>query len=108
MLPAGGGAPGEQRALAGIAGQLRGPLELGAGFRVAPEPREEIGAHARQQVITRQRACVAQGRSEDECETGCECVADAIDHSGDADRLATVTPERRSELKRLADACMGR
>jgi uncharacterized membrane protein len=55
-----------------------------------------------------QRACVAQGRSEDECETGCNCVADAVDHSGDADRLATVTPERRVELKRLADACMGR
>jgi uncharacterized membrane protein len=55
-----------------------------------------------------QRACVAQGRSEDECETGCQCVADAVDHSGDADRLATVTPERRAELKRLADACMGR
>jgi uncharacterized membrane protein len=55
-----------------------------------------------------QRACVAQGRPDAECETGCQCVADAVDHSGDADRLATVTPERRSELKRLADACMGR
>jgi uncharacterized membrane protein len=55
-----------------------------------------------------QRACVAQGRPDAECETGCRCVADAIDHSGDADRLATVTPERRAELKRLADACMGR
>ena len=28
--------------------------------------------------------------------------------SGDADRLATLSPERRDELKRLADACMGR
>jgi uncharacterized membrane protein len=55
-----------------------------------------------------QRACVAQGRAEAECETGCRCVADAVDHSGDAERLATVTPERRAELKRLADACMGR
>jgi uncharacterized membrane protein len=55
-----------------------------------------------------QRACVAQGRPDAECETGCRCVADAVDHSGDADRLATVTPERRAELKRLADACMGR
>jgi uncharacterized membrane protein len=55
-----------------------------------------------------QRACVAQGRIEEECESGCECVADAIDRSGDADRLATITPERRAELKRLADACMGR
>jgi hypothetical protein len=54
-----------------------------------------------------QRACVAQGRSEAECDTGCRCVADAIDHSGDADRLATVTPERRAAVKPLADACMG-
>ena len=55
-----------------------------------------------------QRACVAQGRPEAVCETGCRCVADAVDHSGDADRLETITPERRAELKRLADACMGR
>ena len=55
-----------------------------------------------------QRACVAAGRAADECETGCRCVADAIERSGDADRLATVTPQRRAELKRLADACMGR
>ena len=55
-----------------------------------------------------QRACVAQGRPDAECETGCRCVADAVDHSSDADRLATVTPERRADLKRLADACMGR
>jgi uncharacterized membrane protein len=59
-------------------------------------------------LVSCQRACVAQGRPEDECETGCECVADAFDHSGDADRLATITQERRAELKRLADACMGR
>jgi uncharacterized membrane protein len=55
-----------------------------------------------------QRACVAQGRPDADCETGCRCVADAVDASGDADRLVTVTPERRAELKRLADACMGR
>jgi uncharacterized membrane protein len=55
-----------------------------------------------------QRACVAQGRPDAECETGCQCVADAVDHSGDADRLETITPERRADLKRLADACMGR
>jgi len=35
-------------------------------------------------------------------------VADAVDHSGDADRLETLSPDRRAELKRLADACMGR
>ena len=55
-----------------------------------------------------QRACVAEGRAAAECETGCRCVADAVDRSGDADRLATVSPKRRAELKRLADACMGR
>jgi hypothetical protein len=27
---------------------------------------------------------------------------------GDADRLTTLAPVRRAELKRLADACMGR
>jgi uncharacterized membrane protein len=55
-----------------------------------------------------QHACVAQGRPAAECETGCRCVADAVKRSGDADRLETVTPERRAELKRMADACMGR
>jgi uncharacterized membrane protein len=55
-----------------------------------------------------QRACVAEGRGAEECDTGCRCVADAVESSGDADRLATVTPERRAELRRLADACMGR
>ena len=55
-----------------------------------------------------EHACVAEGRAAAECETGCRCVADAVDRSGDAGRLATVSPERRAELKRLADACMGR
>jgi uncharacterized membrane protein len=55
-----------------------------------------------------QHACVAQGRAAEECETGCRCVADAVEHSGDAGRLETLSPERRAELKRLADACMGR
>ena len=55
-----------------------------------------------------QHACVARGRAAEECETGCRCVADAVDASGDADRLATISPDRRAELKRLADVCMGR
>jgi uncharacterized membrane protein len=55
-----------------------------------------------------QHACVAKGRPDAECETGCRCVADAVDQSGDADRLETITPARRADLKRLADACMGR
>jgi uncharacterized membrane protein len=55
-----------------------------------------------------QHACVARGRAAEECETGCRCVADAVVASGDADRLETLAPQRREELKRLADACMGR
>jgi uncharacterized membrane protein len=55
-----------------------------------------------------ERACVAERRAAAECETGCRCVADAVEHSGNADRLATITPERKDKLKRLADACMGR
>jgi uncharacterized membrane protein len=55
-----------------------------------------------------QRACIAQGRAAAECATGCQCVADAVERSGDADRLATLSPERRAELKTLADACMER
>jgi uncharacterized membrane protein len=59
-------------------------------------------------VASCQRACVAEGRAAQDCETGCRCVADAVQRSGDADRLATLSPERRAELKRLANACMGR
>jgi uncharacterized membrane protein len=55
-----------------------------------------------------QRACVVEGRATVECETGCRCVADAVERSGDADRLPMLAPGRRAELKRLADACMGR
>jgi uncharacterized membrane protein len=59
-------------------------------------------------LVSCRRACVAEGRPPPECETGCRCVADAVVRSGDADRLATLAPGRRAELKRLADACMGR
>jgi uncharacterized membrane protein len=55
-----------------------------------------------------ERACVAGRAAAAECETGCRCVADAVEQSGDADRLETITPERRADIKRLADACMGR
>ena len=55
-----------------------------------------------------QHACIAEGRPPPDCATGCQCVADAIGRSGDADRLATIDAARRAELKRLADACMGR
>ena len=59
-------------------------------------------------LVSCQRACEARGRAEEECDTGCRCVADAVEHSGDADRLATLVPGKRAELKALADACMGR
>jgi uncharacterized membrane protein len=59
-------------------------------------------------LLSCQRACVGEGRAADECETACHCVAAAVEGSGDADRLVTIRPERRAELKRLADACMGR
>jgi uncharacterized membrane protein len=55
-----------------------------------------------------QRACVANGRAADECDSACRCVADAIERSGEADRLATLDPASRARLKTLADACMGR
>jgi uncharacterized membrane protein len=69
-----------------------------------PAPRADMSGF----LSSCQRACVAEGRAASDCATGCQCVADAIGRSGDADRLATVTPERRADLKRLADACMGR
>jgi uncharacterized membrane protein len=55
-----------------------------------------------------QRACVAKGRAAADCESSCQCVADAIEHSGEANRLATLDAASRAELKALADACMGR
>lgn len=67
-------------------------------------PRADRGAF----LAACERACVAEGRAAEDCAAGCRCVADAVDQSGDAGRLATITPERRAELKRLADACMGR
>jgi uncharacterized membrane protein len=55
-----------------------------------------------------EHACVAEGRVAAECATGCQCAADAFKRSGDADRLATLSAGQRADLKRLADACMGR
>jgi uncharacterized membrane protein len=57
---------------------------------------------------TCQRTCVSAGRSAEDCETGCRCVADMIEGSGQADRLGELDAERRAEIKRMADACMGR
>ncbi len=55
-----------------------------------------------------QRACVAKGRAAADCESSCQCVADAIERSGKADRLAALDAESRARLQSLADACMGR
>jgi uncharacterized membrane protein len=59
-------------------------------------------------LVQCQRACVAKGRAAAECDSSCQCVADAIERSGDADRLATLDAASRARLKTLADACMGR
>jgi uncharacterized membrane protein len=55
-----------------------------------------------------QRACVAKGRAAAECDTSCQCVADAIERSGDADRLTTLDAASKARLQSLVDACMGR
>jgi uncharacterized membrane protein len=55
-----------------------------------------------------QRTCEARGRTPTDCQNSCQCVGDAIERSGEADRLATVDPATRDRLQRLADACMGR
>jgi uncharacterized membrane protein len=67
-------------------------------------PRPDEGAF----LAACQRACVAEGRALDECESGCRCVAETIERSGEADRLAELDAAHRDELKRAADACMGR
>lgn len=67
-------------------------------------PKSDAGAF----LAACQRACVAAGRAAAECESACQCVADVIEGSGEADRLAALDAEHKAELKRLADACMGR
>ena len=67
-------------------------------------PRADRGAF----LASCERACVGAGRTAPASDTGRRLVAESVEQSGDADRLATVTPERRAELSRLADACMGR
>ncbi|HKN27787.1 MAG TPA: heparan-alpha-glucosaminide N-acetyltransferase [Roseiarcus sp.] len=55
-----------------------------------------------------ERACVAHGRAAEDCGSACRCVADAVERSGQAERLGELDAERNAELKRMADACMGR
>ena len=70
----------------------------------APPPAPDYGAF----LAGCERACVSRRRPAEECESSCRCVADAVERSGEADRLGELDAERRSELRRIADACMGR
>ena len=55
-----------------------------------------------------ERACESRGRAAEDCELSCRCVADSVERSGEAARLGELDAERRAELRRMADACMGR
>lgn len=72
----------------------------------APPPQPDFSAF----LAACHRTCVAGGRAAEDCDTSCRCVADAIAGSGEADRLGggALEPQRTADLKRLADACMGR
>ncbi len=70
----------------------------------APPPQPDYGAF----LAACERACVTRGWSAEVCEGNCRCVADAAERSGEAGRLGELDPQRRVELKRMADACMGR
>ncbi|HXZ16917.1 MAG TPA: heparan-alpha-glucosaminide N-acetyltransferase [Roseiarcus sp.] len=56
------------------------------------------------------RSCVAGGRTGDACDASCRCVADAVEESGEAERLGQGPLEgnRAATLRRMAGACMGR
>ncbi|HXZ16169.1 MAG TPA: heparan-alpha-glucosaminide N-acetyltransferase domain-containing protein, partial [Roseiarcus sp.] len=56
------------------------------------------------------RSCVASGRTDDACDASCRCVADAVERSGEAERLGqgALEGDRAATLSRMADACMGR
>ena len=70
----------------------------------APPPTPDYGAF----LTGCERACVSRGRAAEDCESSCRCVADAVERSGEANRLGELDAERRAELRRMADACMGR
>ncbi len=75
-------------------------------FPAVPTPKPDFSGF----LAACERTCESKGRTADECEGACQCVADAIARSGEAERLGRgeLDPERRSELERMADACMGR
>ncbi len=70
----------------------------------APPPTPDYGAF----LAACQRVCEAHGRAAEDCEASCRCVADTVGRSGEAGRFGEPDAERRAELKRMADACMGR
>ncbi len=55
-----------------------------------------------------ERSCVSHGRPAEDCDVSCRCVADAVERSGEADRLGELDAEQEAKLKQMADACMGR
>ena len=69
-----------------------------------PPPKADFGAF----LSACERACESPGRAAEDCELSCRCVADLVERSGDAGRLGGLSAERRAELRRMADACMGR
>ena len=72
----------------------------------APPPQPDFPAF----LAACHRSCVAGGRNDDDCDTSCRCVADAIERSGQAEALGRGEPEGElgSTLKRMAEACMAR
>jgi uncharacterized membrane protein len=69
-----------------------------------PPPKPDFGIF----LAECERACTARGQRPDDCAASCRCVADVIGRSGEADRLARLDGQRRADLKKMADACMGR
>jgi uncharacterized membrane protein len=70
----------------------------------APPPQPDYRAF----LASCERACTAGGRTADDCEGSCRCVADVIERSGEAERLGAdaLDATRKAELKQMADACM--
>jgi uncharacterized membrane protein len=77
----------------------------GAVPLVAP-PQPDFSAF----VAACNRSCVTAGRPEEDCDSSCRCVADAVARSGDAGGLSSgpLEGERATKLRQMADACMGR
>jgi len=85
---------------------LMGLVALVAQLGVVPAAPPDYSAF----LAACERTCVAGGRAADECESSCQCVADVIERSGEAERLGgdTLDAARKAELKRMAEACMTR